>query len=213
MTNQHSFIVLGTGGRFTYQVIQTLINNNHLPIAYVQFGKNPEQKLTTFSNIELEIKKPESLLSELLKNHNIPIYYQSQIKIDQFLKKNNAEYLLVACWPKLIGDKVLKAVSKAALNLHPSLLPDFRGIDPISDQIKKRNYNFGISLHLISDTYDTGDIVLQQSLNKNINRDKTNIETETAVKGAELFVKAVHTFETPGWTLVSQYKNQELKSS
>ena len=205
MTSQHSFIVLGAGGEFTYNVIQTLIKKNYKPLAYIQSGRI--RKKTSFENIELEILKPQGNLTQLIKLENIPFYYQSQIEITKFIKQLNVEYLLVACWPQLIPNKVLQSVSKAALNLHPSLLPDFRGIDPVGDQLKQKNNNFGISLHLINEIYDSGDIVLQKKLRIKKNIDKINIETRAARKGAELFIQAIKTYEKPGWQLVRQDVN------
>ena len=206
MTSRHSFIVLGTGGEFTYNVIQTLIKKNYKPLVYIQSGNNPRQQ-GSFENIELEILKPQGNLTQLLKLGNIPFHYQSQIEIIKFIQQLKVEFLLVACWPQLIPGKVLQSVSKAALNLHPSLLPDFRGIDPVGDQLKQKNNNFGISLHLINETYDSGDIVLQQELSIKKNIDKISIETSAARKGAELFIQAINTYEKPGWQLVRQDVN------
>ena len=214
MTNKNSFIVFGTGGEFTYNVIQTLVKENYKPLAYIQSGNiqsgniqsgNTPLQQATFQNIELEILKPQSALNKLLNSQNISVHYQTPTKLDQFIQRLNVEYLLVACWPQLIPDKVLQSVSNAALNLHPSLLPNFRGIDPVADQLKNNDNNFGISLHLISDSYDTGDIVLQQTLDEKIKLDKSDIETKAAIKGAKLFIQAINTYHKPGWKLVKQY--------
>ncbi len=204
MTSKTRFIFLGTGGNFTFHVLQKLAEEGYRPVAYIQSGHMPVISQTTFSGIELDIVKPESHFFKLLDHHKIPIIYQSQQDLSRFIIDSKIEYLLVACWPSLISDNIIKSVSKAALNLHPSLLPKFRGIDPIGNQLKSKDYNFGISLHLISDTYDAGDIVLQQSLKCDNYQNKINIETVTAIKGAELFIEAINTFKNPGWNLIHQ---------
>lgn len=204
MTDPHSFIVLGTGGNFTFQVIKTLLKNNCKPLTYIQSGKAP-QPHGSINNIELHITKPQNAFTSLLEVHNIPVFYQSQIDLVHLIQDKKIEFLLVACWPHLIPGNIVQAVTKAALNLHPSLLPKFRGLDPVSDQLKDKDYNFGISLHVISDSYDSGDIVLQQPLGQGIIRHKEVIEKEAAIKGARLFIKAMNSFENPGWQLIKQH--------
>ncbi len=204
MTKQHRFIVLGTGGAFTYNVIKRLVEQEYKPAAYIQSGDKPHQTQASFANIELDILKPQSALSRLLQLYKIPTHYQLQLELQKFIKQLNIDFMLVACWPTLIHNDVILSISKAALNLHPSLLPKYRGIDPIINQLKTDDINFGISLHLISDTYDSGDIVLQQSLDSINNLDKSRIEKEAAKKGADLFIQAINTHQNPGWKLIKQ---------
>lgn len=204
MTNHHRFIILGTGGTFTFNVLKNLIKQNYKPLAYIQYGNSPEQNQTTFAEIKLEINKPRNTLSQLLKVQNIPVHFQQQTKISQFIKQLKAEFLLVACWPELIADDILSSVSKAALNLHPSLLPRYRGFDPVSDQIAAKDYNFGISLHLLNNEFDTGDIVLQQTIEIQLQTEKKVIEIKAATQGAALFIKAINSYKHPGWTLIKQ---------
>lgn len=203
MTSSHRFIILGTGGNFTYHVIKTLVQNNKKPLAYIQSGKAPQSKIT-FKNIAQEIVKPQNPFSNLLEIQNIPVLYQSQIKLVNLIQDKKVEYLLVACWPHLIPDYIVRSVSRAALNLHPSLLPRFRGIDPVGDQLSQKDYNFGISLHLIGETYDSGDIVLQQSLGQGLINQRDVIEKIAAEKGAELFMQAMNSFDNPGWQPIQQ---------
>lgn len=204
MTDQQRFVVLGTGGTFTFNVLQTLIKQNYLPLAYIQSGNRPQNNQSSFANIELEVKKPRSDLSQILETQNIPVYFQAQTKLPELIQQLKAEFLLVACWPELLSNEILHSISTAALNLHPSLLPKFRGADPVAEQLLKKDYNFGISLHLLSNSFDSGDIVLQQALKIDENLDKTVIEITAAKKGAALFIQAINTYEKPGWKLVRQ---------
>lgn len=204
MTDKHSFIILGTGGVFTLHVIRALIKTHTIPLAYIQSGNQPRQNETTFASIKLEVLKPRSALFQLLESKNIPVYFQSNIELATLIQQLKVEFLLVACWPELLPDKVLQLVSKAALNLHPSLLPKYRGIDPVGEQIKANDNNFGISLHLINETFDAGDIVLQQALQIDQVPEKINIEIKAAKKGADLFVLAINTYKNPGWQLIRQ---------
>ncbi len=200
MTKQHRFIILGTGGTFTLNVIKTLINLNTLPLAYFQSSKKTEPIETSFANIKLEVNEASSELSKLLALNNISVFYKSAQQIQQYIKHQNIEFLLVACWPTLIPAKVYQSVSKAAFNLHPSLLPKFRGVDPIGEQLLSKDYHFGISLHLLDTQFDTGDIIYQTAINPVKYIEKTYLEKQTAIEGAHLFTRALNSYSTPHWS-------------
>ena len=204
MTKSDRFVVLGTGGDFTVKVLQTLIKQNLQPVAYIQSGNKPKQGQSSFVNIELEINKPGDPFFQLLASKNIPLLYESEIELHKHIKMLKADFMLVACWPNLLPHQVLVSVSKAALNLHPSLLPEYRGVDPIGEQLLVRDYHFGITLHLLNEQFDSGDIVLQKSLTKKnqyLRKDITHLCAET---GALLFLEALKLYSTTGWTLTKQ---------
>lgn len=204
MTNHGRFVVLGIGGAFTFNVIKTLTDQEYYPLAYFQSGAEPQRQKNKFAGIELEIIQPSNELNELLETHSIPVYFQSKGDMAKRIQQLQAEFLLVACWPELLSGKVLNSVSKAALNLHPSLLPLYRGADPIQKQLDVNDFNFGVTLHLLNNQFDAGDIVLQQSIHVGKHPEKTMIEIESARKGATLFIQAINTHLYPGWILINQ---------
>jgi len=204
MTEACSFVLLGTGGNFTCQVLQALIRQGFFPQAYIQSGSNPQHDVPSLSIEGIKIDQPDSRLKQLLDENCIALYYQSEQSLASLVQQLQVNYLLVACWPELLSKKVLRRVSIAALNLHPSLLPAYRGADPITDQLCTDDVNFGITLHLLNEHFDEGDIVLQKPLDAGDLTDKTTIENLAAESGAELFIQALQTRLTPGWNLVRQ---------
>jgi methionyl-tRNA formyltransferase len=205
MTEATRFVVLGSGGAFTFHVIKTLLDQSFIPLAYIQSGRQPVPRQSSFNDIELEIPQRSSELHQLLNLHSsIAIHYESEVDLKAFIYQFDVEYLLVACWPRLVSDSIIESVSKAALNLHPSLLPKFRGYDPIGDQLAKGNEDFGITLHLLNDRYDEGDIVLQRGLSGPPDFNAAHINQISAIEGAKLFIQAVKTQRYPGWSLTAQ---------
>ena len=111
-----------------------------------------------------------------------------------------ADFLLVACWPYLLASEIVNAVDKAALNLHPSLLPGYRGADPVSVQLECREQNLGVSLHLLNREFDRGDIIGQARLElENQVPGRELIETQAARLGTHLFAQAIENFGGPDW--------------
>jgi methionyl-tRNA formyltransferase len=203
MTDVGRFVVLGTGGHFTFQVIKELVAQGHKPVGYIQWQVAQKKRPKNGLDIAIEIKPAPHSLPDFLQQHGVKqVSLQGDLaaRIDQFAP----EFLLVACWPKLIEQSALESVSGRALNLHPSLLPDYRGVDPIGEQLKNVDSNYGISLHLLSDSYDCGDIVLQQRLDIKAGASRDEIETACARLGARLFISAMQSYHRPGWQLIRQ---------
>jgi methionyl-tRNA formyltransferase len=88
--------------------------------------------------------------------------------------------------------------------MHPSLLPDFRGPNPLEQQLDCRHSKFGVSLHLLHRYFDQGDIVAQAELgNLDETPDRSCLEQRCAVLGTDLFIAAVRQHEQ-GWKPVRQ---------
>lgn len=199
-----SYCLLGTGGNFTYQVLKSLIESNCPPIAYVQYGAPQITQVLEIAHIPIETKLTIKPIFGLLKQHSVPVYYHSTPELSELIERIQADFMLVACWPVRIDQVTIQSVKRAAVNLHPSLLPAFRGYDPITDQIESNQQPFGVSLHMLSDQFDCGDIVMQEEVSTSFNDSKEAIETLCAQKGAQLFKRAIQTYDKPGWSLISQ---------
>ncbi len=76
----------------------------------------------------------------------------------------NPDLAMAACFPRLIPAKWLNAVSDGFLNLHPSLLPAYRGPAPLFWQFRAGEENMGVTVHFMDAAADTGDIVAQTNI-------------------------------------------------
>ena len=147
-------------------------------------------------------------LEKLASSHNTPCLYAPHDGSDGLignLSKIDFDYILVACWPYLLSREINLLANKAALNLHPSLLPHYRGAKPVQEQIENHEPNLGVSLHLLDDNFDTGDIVKQVGFNLEQSQYRPYfIENKAAELGVELFIQAVEQYDVSGWDLTAQ---------
>ena len=138
---------------------------------------------------------------------NLPIWYAprpQQAQCAERLRQSRIQFLLVACWPYRIGQDLIESASRAALNLHPSLLPAYRGADPIGEQLRHGDTQFGVSLHLLSEALDRGDIISRCPLRQTLRPDdRASIERAAAAQGARLFIEAVSEYDS-GWQPIAQ---------
>jgi len=84
--------------------------------------------------------------------------------IQNFIESNNIKYALVDAYGKIIPRHIINLFHPGILNIHPSLLPRYRGPAPLSSAILNRDSKSGYTIIQIDDGCDTGDIVAQQEV-------------------------------------------------
>ena len=95
-------------------------------------------------------------------NATTKVMSKGDLKIARNYEEAN---LLIACgFPYRIPIEFLRQDNILGINLHPSLLPRFWGPDPIRNQILKNDNNYGVSLQLIGENFDTGLVIEQGRL-------------------------------------------------
>ncbi len=198
------FALLASGANFSCEVLQALREKHFLP-TLIFMPEYPPAKKMPDRGTEIDIATPRRRFLEL--GQDIEIDYAPaarQSECARLVQQTSIDFLLVACWPYLISETLIASPRKAALNLHPSLLPDYRGPNPIEQQLARGASSFGVTLHLLNQQFDRGDIIAQAELNEIDERvDRAYLEYRSAIQGVELFIKAVKSHDQ-GWKPVPQ---------
>jgi methionyl-tRNA formyltransferase len=111
------------------------------------------------------------------------------------LKFRNYDLFLVASYGKIIKKEVFDLPRRKTLNIHPSLLPKYRGPSPIVSQILNDEKEIGVSIMQIEEGVDTGPVLIQKKIEIGdwpIGRVK--LEEILAIMGANLFVEILPTW-------------------
>ncbi len=118
------------------------------------------------------------------------------IKLDENYKKTRVQIetlqpdvILVSCYSRLLPSNILSLAKKGSFNAHPSLLPRFRGGDPLFWQFQKGECYFGVTVHCITSKFDAGDIILQQGIGFPDGISRNNATTLLANLTSDLFLK------------------------
>ena len=85
-------------------------------------------------------------------------------KIFNQLKELNADYFLSGYFNQIFASELLAIPRKKALNIHPSLLPMWQGVDPVISAFANNDSKLGVTLHLLTDKIDQGCIYAQRKL-------------------------------------------------
>ncbi len=84
-------------------------------------------------------------------------------EIEKIVRAEKPELLLVATFDKIIPQVILNLVPRK-INLHPSLLPKYKGRKPIEAALENHETETGLTAHVISGEIDGGEIILQKRL-------------------------------------------------
>jgi len=99
--------------------------------------------------------------------HDIPVLQPADMKDDGFIKKLKAfggDIFVVVAYGHFLPQKVLGIPPRGAINMHPSLLPKYRGAAPINWAIINGETMTGVTIINVSAQMDAGDILMQEKL-------------------------------------------------
>jgi len=107
------------------------------------------------------------------------------------IERIKPDYLVVVAFGQILKGEVLKLARKAAINLHASLLPKYRGASPINQALIEGEEFTGVTTMLMDEGLDTGDILLQSRVRIEPDDTAGSLHDRLAVEGAELLLKTL----------------------
>lgn len=151
-----NILFIGSSTELSLAPLYALINSNSHLCTIATDNKNESKFSTIISGSIQSVALKKSL--SLININTVESDVIAEIKLLQ------PDIILVSCYPKLISQSILSLAKFGAFNLHPSLLPQFRGPAPLFWQFHDGVSDFGVTLHRMSSHFDAGNIVLQESL-------------------------------------------------
>ncbi|QFT87444.1 Phosphoribosylglycinamide formyltransferase [Bacillus sp. THAF10] len=118
--------------------------------------------------------KPDAYVVERAEAANIPSFtfvpksYQNKTEFEQDillqLNEHNIDFIVLAGYMRLIGPTLLQAYKGRIVNIHPSLLPAFPGLDAVGQALDYGVKLTGVTIHFVDEGMDTGPIIAQEAL-------------------------------------------------
>jgi len=150
--------VLASGEGTNFQVLIDLYKNKKLDIEIKLLISNKENAGCIKRAIKNDI--PYSLVIEN-KYENKEKFEDKIIKI---LKESNVELIVMAGWMKIASENFVNTFKDKIINIHPSLLPSFKGKNPINDALKNKALITGCSVHFVDKEVDNGKLIIQGAI-------------------------------------------------
>jgi methionyl-tRNA formyltransferase len=111
-----------------------------------------------------------------------------------FLRECRPDLLISAFFDQRLRESALAVPSRGCVNIHPSLLPSFKGVDPVL-QARLRRAEVGVTVHYMTPVLDEGNILAQRPVAA---RDDASVFATTAAlfsEGADLLVSQLERLE------------------
>jgi len=128
------------------------------------------------------------------KQHALTLWQTSALKgpeAEARLRKLDAEGMVLAAFAALVPENILELTPGGILNVHPSLLPRWRGAAPIQSALLAGDLETGVSIIRLVSALDAGPVLLQESTVIAPEDDAVSLEPRLAALGARLLVRAL----------------------
>lgn len=159
------------------------------------------QVVGVITNVDKPAGRGKQLRSSAVKNYaianNLPLFQPPNLKDQGFveqLKKLEADLFVVVAF-RMLPKIVWEIPPKGTINLHASLLPNFRGAAPINWAIIHGEKESGVTTFFINEEIDTGAILLQKSIALSDKETAGSLHDRLAKIGGDLVVETLSTIE------------------
>tara|TARA_B100001250_G_C19728024_1_gene757025 strand:+ start:157 stop:738 length:582 start_codon:yes stop_codon:yes gene_type:complete len=115
-------------------------------------------------------------------------------KMLKILSYNQINLICLAGFMKILSKKFIKNFNKPILNIHPSLLPKYKGLNTHSRVIKNKEKYSGATVHLVSSKLDSGKIILQQKIKISKYESEKTLQKKILKIEHKLYPKAIKKF-------------------
>jgi len=122
------------------------------------------------------------------QNHHIPSAlflrqdYTSKTQMDEAILNQcrlwDADWLILAGYMRLLSSVLIQAYLQRILNIHPSLLPQYKGKDALGQALAAHETTLGVSIHYVDEGMDTGSLIAQFPFTIKGNEDRSLIEAQ-----------------------------------
>ncbi|KKS77941.1 MAG: Methionyl-tRNA formyltransferase [Parcubacteria group bacterium GW2011_GWA1_43_21] len=200
--NKPTFVFFGTD-EFSVQVLETLREDNLIPSLIITVPDKPKGRkmvltpppVKTWAEAnEIEVIQPASLTHLEVKP---PSELIEKLKVYPVAKNLNFSgtgaitynLFLVASYGQIIPRAILDLPKNDTLNIHPSLLPKYRGPSPLETVILNGDRGTGVTIIKLDAEMDHGPIIAQEKFSLDDKNDFISLRDKSARLGAEMLIK------------------------
>lgn len=161
-----------------------------------------QSKKFNYRVIALIVDNPEAHAIEAAKKLDIPYYVvmrqmdetkaRHEEKIKSYLETIPFDYIALAGYMRILTSEFVKRYNKRVINIHPSLLPAFKGPSAIEDAFNYGVRVSGVTIHYIDEGIDTGEIIEQEIVYVDDDETLESFKRKIHELEHELYPKVIH---------------------
>ena len=172
--------ISGTGSNLKSLIKFSKTNKSPISIEFI-ISNNPKAKGLRYAK-NYNIKK--RVIN--FKNKNL-----TENNLLSVLKKNNIELICLAGFLKILSKNFIKNFKGKILNIHPSLLPKYKGLNTHKRVLNNKEKYSGCTVHFVNTKLDSGKIIMQNKVKISKNETETSLAKKILVQEHRLYPKAI----------------------
>jgi len=150
--------VLVSGNGTNLQAIIDSVNKGYIP-ARIAFVLSDEEKA-----FALERARKAGIETVTLNKRDYKTREDFDREIVKHLKANGVELVVLAGFMRLLSTYFVKEYRNRIINIHPALLPSFKGAHGVKDALEHGAKVTGVTVHFVDENLDNGPIILQKAV-------------------------------------------------
>jgi formyltetrahydrofolate-dependent phosphoribosylglycinamide formyltransferase len=139
-------------------------------------------------------------IAKKFKIKNLYISYKNKKKFEsqslKLLEKYKTDLICLAGFMKILSNNFINKYSKPILNIHPSLLPKYKGLNTHKRAIENKEKYSGATVHIVNKKLDSGKIIFQKKIRILKTDDKKSLEKKILKIEHKVYPKAIIKFLT-----------------
>ena len=152
---------------------------------------NPQIEICALILPHAHVRKPFPITVEA-KKHNIEIrQVQKASELLPIINEFKPDLGVLAAFGKLVPESAINAIPNGIVNIHPSLLPKYRGTTPIESALLNGDAETGVSIMRLAKEMDAGNILAQKTVKITPETTKQSLYEELAALGAKLLLDVI----------------------
>jgi phosphoribosylglycinamide formyltransferase 1 len=139
----------------------------------------------------LEIAENNNIKTTII-NHKLFLNRESfDKKISDIITENKCDLICLAGFMRILSADFIKKWQRKIINIHPSLLPEFKGANAVHDAINAKAKHSGCSVHYVTTEVDSGEIIAQEKVEIKDNDDIKSLSARILKKEHILYPRAL----------------------
>ncbi len=180
----HSFniavFISGRGSNLLSIIKKSLKRNSVFKVSLVLSNKGSAKGLELAKKYGIK-----TLVSDFTKSK------AKEKKVIKIVNKNQIKLICLAGFMKILSNNFIKSFRGKIINIHPSLLPKYKGLNTHEKVVKNKDTYTGCTVHFVTKKLDSGEIILKKKVRVKINDNKITIEKKVLKIEHKIYPEAI----------------------
>jgi len=185
MNSEKRIVVLISGNGSNLQSIIDEVHNQPFPARIVAVISNKSEAFG------LERAKKQGIESICIPHGD----FKTRQEFDKTLQENiasfNPDLIVLAGFMRILSTSFIRFFKNKIINIHPSLLPKYPGLDTHRRALEAKDKEHGCSIHLVTEELDAGPIIAQSKLTITMNETERNLKSKVQTLEHQLYPNIV----------------------